>query len=240
MPTTPQILAFAPIHDKPGINPATGRRWVDATHAFIPEAKAFLRHHQMPASSIVMVDNSRPPVRMKEHVIDAIKNASENGPIRGVAFFCHGFRAGIQFGFRMADTGTLAKAISDNCADDVRVTFYACDAGRDNDKDRKDDLLEFGGDNGFADHVRDHLCSQGKRHCVVDAHTTPAHATKNPDVRRFEGMGSPIGGVGGYYLVPRDKRALFAKWRSALKTNIRFDFPYWSTQQIHEHLLTDV
>jgi hypothetical protein len=235
-----KIISFAPIHNKPGINPKTGKPWVDATHAFIPEAKAFMRHHAVPESHLHLVDNSKPAAWMKAFVLDTLAKEVENGPIHGVAFFCHGFKAGIQFGMRVPDVGGLTKIIAKNSVHDVRVSFYCCDAGRDDDKERTDDMEEFGGDNGFADRVRDHLCMEGKVHCVVDAHTTAAHTTKNPHVRRFEGMGSPLGGIGGYYIVPRAKRALFARWSSALKTNFRFSFPYWTTAEIHKHLLTDV
>jgi hypothetical protein len=235
-----RLIAFAPQHDRPGINPATGSPWRDATRAFIPEAKAFMRFHGCPEDQLYIIDNARTATQMRERVYRAIEEETKKGELRGVAFFCHGFKSGIQFGIRMPNVGDLVGRLAKNCAQDVRVTFYCCDAGRDADNDKHDDLEEFGGDDGFADHVRDRLCVEGRSHCVVDAHTSTAHTTMNPDVRRFEGMGSPVGGAGGYYLVPRKKWALFSKWRAALKTDVRFQFPFWPTAMVHQHLMTGV
>lgn len=228
------IIAFAPIHDKSGINPKNGRPWKDATHAFIPEAKAFLRHHKQPESDLVMVDNSKSPAEMKRAVYAALDREPRK-KIHGVAFFCHGLKDRIQFGIRQSDIPEFAEKMVKHADPALRVTFYACDAGRDNDGQRDDDLEQFGGDNGFADRVRDELCRHGNVRCVVDAHTTAAHTTMNPHVRRFEGMGSPVGGIGGYYIVPRGAK-VWGKWVKALKTDLRFAFPYLTTAEIHRLL----
>jgi len=228
----PRIVAFAPQYN-------TGTK-KDATGAFIPEAKAFIRFFDMGSEQLYIIDNNKPAGAMKKAVFAALEKEVSEGTLHGVAFFCHGLKDRIQFGIRKSDIIEMCRIIAKNCRDDVRVTFYCCDTGRDDDADRTDDLKEFGGDNGFADTVRDVLCSLGKSNCVVDSHTSAAHTTMNADVRRFEGMGSPLGGIGGYYIVPREKRALFAKWRAALKTDIRFQFPYWSTAEIHRVLMKDV
>jgi hypothetical protein len=235
--TKNKIVAFAAQHNTKGVNPRTGVPWRDATHAFIPEARAFMQHHKQPSSQLYMVDNTKSAVAMRSYVLQALEQEARSGnKVRGVAFFCHGFKSGIQFGFRMLQAESLARTIAEHATEDVRVTFYACDAARDNDNERSDDLLEFGGDDGFADHVRDYLCAAGATKCVVDAHTTAGHTTMNPDVRRFEGLGSPVGGVGGYYLVPREKRKLFAAWRKALRTDLRFDFPFMGAAEVHKRL----
>ncbi len=219
------IIAFAPTHNSP--------RKKDATGAFIPEAKKFLSFHRQPAGNLVLVENLAPRKRMEQHILDVLRQPRE-AHLHGVAFFCHGLKNRIQFGF--SDAAHLAANIATYAGPDVRVTFYACDAGRDDDAQRDDDLAEFGGDGGFADRVRDGLCVAGKVHCVVDAHTTAAHTTMNPDVRRFEGLGSPVGSVGGYYLVPRGSK-VWKQWRAALRTDFRFEFPYLTTAEIHRRLL---
>ena len=219
------IIAFAPRHNSPNKKDATG--------AFIPEAKKFLAFHRQPASNLVLINNDQPRKRMEQHVLDELRDPKE-AQIHGVAFFCHGLKNRIQFGF--SDAAHLAANIAIHAEPDVRVTFYACDAGRDDDRDRRDDLTEFGGDNGFADKVRDALCAAGKVHCVIDAHTTAGHTTTNPDVRRFEGMGSPVGGVGGYYLVARGSKT-WKTWRTQLRTtDLRFEFPYLTTAELHRRL----
>jgi hypothetical protein len=183
----------------------------------------------------VLIDNSKPAAVMKREVYAALDRAP-GGQIHGVAFFCHGLKDRIQFGIRQSDIPELVRKMNTYAEQALRVTFYACDAGRDSDGVRSDDLEQFGGDNGFADKIRDELCLQGNTHCIVDAHTSAAHTTMNPDVRRFEGMGSPVGGVGGYYIVPRGAK-VWGKWVKALKTDFRFTFPYLSTPAIHEHLV---
>lgn len=218
------ILAFAPAHNTPGKKDATG--------AFIPEARKFLRFHGQDADELVLVDNTKSRAWVETFVVGALE-APGLRELRGVAFFCHGLRNRIQFGF--ANTGRLASAIAKYADPSVVVTFYACDAGRDDDRERDDDLAEFGGDNGFADKVRDALCVAGRTYCVVDAHTTAAHTTMNPHVRRFEGLGLPAGGAGGYYIVPRGSTS-WSKWRAALRTDLRFEFPYLTTPQIHQRL----
>lgn len=231
------IIAFAPTTNKPGINAATGRPWKDATGAFIPEAKAFIDHHKKkPAgeAELVMIDNTKSEAAMREKVLAELARPRQQ-QLHGVAFFCHGMKDRIQLGIRKVHIPDLVSALRGHTELSVSVTFYACDAARDDDGQRDDDLAEFGGDNGFADKVRDELCVRGLNRCVVDAHTTAAHTTKNPHVRRFEGMGSSVGGVGGYYIAPQ-KSASWKKWVALLKTDFRFEFPYMSTADIHLRL----
>lgn len=218
------LLGFAPTTNSPGKKDATG--------AFIPEGRNFMKFHDEPADSLVLIDNTKPAAVMKARVLDSIREAPD---LQGVAFFCHGLRDRIQFGIRKKDLPELAQLLATKATGDLVVTLYCCDTGRDDDADRDDDLAEFGGDNGFADCLRDELCKAGVTRCVVDAHTTAAHTTMNPDVRRFEGMGSKVGGAGGHYIVPRGS-ALRKAWVRALKTNFRFEFPYLTTATILERL----
>src|SRR5690606_18287712 len=77
------------------------------------------------------------------------------------------------------------------------ITLYACDAARDGDSDRRDDVAPGpGGDGGFADALRDALSADHHMHGHVDAHASLGHATKNPFVRRFwmDGESADIGG----------------------------------------------
>ncbi len=216
-----RVLAFAPMHN-------TGTK-KDATGAFQPEARAFLRYHGQTAAEVVLIDNQTSPMRMRLAVYAALRARAAG--VQGIAFFCHGFRSGIQFGFRSPDLGAMLSAIPAP-APDLRVTLYACDAARDADRDRDDDRSDtVGGDGGFADTLRDRLSVIAPR-CVVDAHTTAAHTTRNPDVRRFEGPA----GAGGRYLIARGD-PLWPRWREALRGPMRFAFPFMPRAEIVAALL---
>ncbi|MBK7153843.1 MAG: hypothetical protein IPH72_19025 [Sandaracinaceae bacterium] len=98
--------------------------------------------------------------------------------------------------------------VLDWAAPHLRVERYACDAARDDDADRRDDVTQSaGGDGGFADQLRDALAAHGLTG-HVDAHAKPGHTTKNPHLRRFHMDGGP--GVGGEWLVEPGT----ALWRS--------------------------
>lgn len=219
------MIAFAPRYN------TKGRK--DATGAFQPEARRFLEHHKQAPDRLYIIDNSAPKSAMRRQVLDVL--TSYHGTcIECVAFFCHGYKTGMQFGFTKSDLDELASELALLGREDLSVPLYACDTARDADKDRLDDLEEFGGDGGFADELRDALCRAGVRYCCVDAHTTAGHTSRNPHVRRFEGMGSPLGGTGGYYIVPRKNRKAWTAWRKLLKTDFRYDYPLLTTSHIHE------
>lgn len=208
----------------------------DATGAFIPEGRKFMKFHDQPEGNLVMIDNTRSKPKMREAVFDTLQRSVEG--LTGVAFFCHGLKDRIQFGIGKSDLPELSRLLAKKSRDlTLVVTLYCCDTGRDEDRDTSDDLAEHGGDNGFADNLRDALCNVGITRCVVDAHTTAAHTTMNPDVRRFEGMGSLSGGAGGYYIVPRGS-SMRKAWIRELKTDFRFLFPYFTTAEILDRLRT--
>ena len=222
------VLVFAPAYN------AAGKR--DATGAFQPEAKAFRRHHGVPAANLVLVDNRLDRVSMRHIVLDTIaarrKASAEGRAPAAVAFFCHGAGRQIQFGFDARNVGDLARSLSGCTA--LRMPLFACSTGKGTGGEA---LAAFGGDGGFADALRDALCREGVVECCVDAHTTVGHTTRNPHVRRFEGMGSPVGGAGGYFIVHPGQKTLWRKWRRALReTNLRFDFPFMSVAEIHRGL----
>lgn len=211
------ILAFAPLHN------LDGKR--DATGAFHPEAQAFAK---LTGADVVLVDNDTPAISRREAVLDAIR---EHNPGQ-VAFFCHGWTTGIQFGFGVQHTLLLAETITGGWAGtDPRVVLYACLTAADGKTPGA------GGDGGFADEFRDALCRAGATWCRVDAHTTAGHTTRNPYVRRFEGQGSAVGGTGGQWIVA-PKSPLWKPWVRALReTDLRYRFPSMSVAEIHAELL---
>jgi hypothetical protein len=202
-------IAFTPKYNTPGLHDATG--------AFQPEARSFAKIH---GGVVVQVDNHATKQKMRESVIETLRNMIEQPTL--VAFFCHGWRTGIQLGFSSANVAELVPLFGISPA----VALYACSAG---------DGAGVGGDGGFADSLRDALCRDGNVFCQVDAHTTSGHCSRNPYVRRFEGMGSSVGGAGGYYIVtPRSEQ--WPAWKRALMGDLRLRFPTMSVASIHAEL----
>ncbi len=224
------IVAFAPRWNTPSKRDPDRH---DATGGFQVWGRRFLEHHGEDPASLILVDNHANPTVQMGLILDVL--SARAGVPACVAFFCHGFKAGIQFGFKLRHLRRLAGAIAALGDPAVKVPLYACDCARDLDADRRDDLEEFGGDGGFADLLRDHLCRAGAVDCRVDAHTTAGRADVNPNVRRFEGLGSADGGRGGYYIVPMDN-PLWPRWREALRTDYWYEFPFRTQAEIHSHL----
>jgi hypothetical protein len=197
-------IAIAPMHNSPGKRDATG--------AFLPEARAFARFN---GGKVLLFDNRKPTRERLIDVIDGLRGQRAHC----VAFFCHGLKGGIQVGANLRNVHVLAAALRDAGAS--IVPLYACDAARDADNDRGDDNADGpGGVGGFASA----LASHGFR---VDAHTTTAHTTKNPHVRRFDR------GPEGYWLVEPGS-AWWPTWRAALRDDpgFRLSFPLWEPERL--------
>ena len=228
-------LVFAPMYN-------TGKK-KDATGAFQPEAKRFCEYHGIDKENLILIDNKKPKYMQKAAVLDRIADEGP-GSIDSLVFFCHGFRSGFQFGFKLKDANDLAACVEDSTIDyefdDVgpSLIFYSCDMARDLDRDRDDDTQEFGGDGGMADTIRDALCVHGMVNCRVVAHSTTGHTDKNPYAKFFDGQGSPIGGVGGQMPVSR-KSPLWKSWVHNLRKSktFRFAFPYMTIGDVHTWLL---
>lgn len=219
------IIAFAPAFNTHGRHDATG--------AFQPEARAFLGHNGA-VGDLFLISNRNTEDAMRKQVLGAIGGLGRTlGADSAVAFFCHGLRRKIQFGFDVRNVDQLAHGIAEATYPGMRcalVVLYCCNTAG---------VPGVGGDGGFADALRDALCRAGSTYCQVDAHTTAGHTTRNPYVRRFEGKGSPVGGVGGYMLVaPKSK--LWPKWRKAMQDEhgtLRYEFPFMAVSEIHKRLL---
>lgn len=156
-----------------------------------------------------------------------------------VAFFCHGWRTGMQLGFDTASAGELAFSISESVrSTECSIALYSCSCGAGKLDTKYIAAKAETGDGGFADELRDAMCKRGVVHCRVDSHATVGHATSNPYVRRFEGNGSAIGGTGGNWIVAPGS-ALWMKWSKTLRSasNLRMRYPSMTTAEIHEELL---
>lgn len=209
-----KTIAFAPQHNTFGKKDASG--------AFQPEARRFGNIHK---AQVVHINNHFSQQTMSDIVIYHICSFKN---LELVAFFCHGTNKKIQLGFNIANIDLLAKAITTSCEHYVTVVLYCCLTGSGSG---------VGGDNGFADKLRDSLCINGITNCRVVAHTTAGHTTKNPYVRFFDGMGSPVGGTGGYYPVPPHSK-MWKTWINKLRNDetFRYRMPIMSINEIYQEL----
>lgn len=203
----------------------------DFKGAFDPEAKSFMRIHNIPEECRLKVDLSKPEAAKKKQVLDFIADLKAKGyRTSTIAMFCHGFSARVELGFRIANVGELVSAIQSVKIPGEYAGFilYCCSTGGGPGKD---------GDNGFADKLRDAMCQAGETDCVVEAHVTAGHTVRNPNKRRYMGMGSPVGGTGGIYIVSPGS-SMWRKWQRALQTDFRFQFHWMTIAQIHAYLIT--
>jgi len=217
----------------------------DVGGAFMPESYYFSYYNFAPIESTYIVDNGecaivgsrrKNPVsytQRKTTVLDALDSLPASQPKSIIAFFCHGWPTGIQFGFQtttsvayrsstFGDVTALAQAISRIASPDIKIVLYACSSGATDD--------------GFAASLRDSLSTSCPR-CRVDAHKTRGHSTKNPFVNRFE----PPAGNPGQLIVPNSHR-LWSKWRRTLNnpfgegSTLVWRFSQMTIPEVHEHL----
>lgn len=222
------VLAIAPAHNSPGKHDATG--------AFQPEAKAFVRLH---TGKLVLFDNRNGDSDRARECLDAL--ALENGKGHAcVGLFCHGFRTGLQTGVRIGprmigprSVKTWAEYLVNALNPDGVVALYACDAARDADADRADDMVTGpAGAGGFASELTREMAALGWGGWL-DAHVTTAHTTKNPYTRRFY---SDDDTEDGFWIVP-PKASQHRQWQRWLKSEVfRLSFPLMTAQQIQEWL----
>lgn len=198
----------------------------DWSAVFRPESLAFAKFHHIDDDQIVQIDISKPKAKRVEQLISAIDDHAKDGPIDLLACFTHGLKNSLpQFGI---SAERLAAAVASVKSPTIVVALYACSTG---------DGAGPNGDDGFGDRLRDFLCQDGSVGCRVVSHTTAGHAVRNPYVRMFEGLGSPVGGTGGSWIVAPGSQ-LWKKWRAALATGtLRFRFPLMTIADIHAELL---
>lgn len=172
----------------------------------------------------------------RQQVLDILDGYS--GPLlRVVSFVCHGYRNGVQLGFSIrnaserAATDELLDLLATKCRGDIVMPLYACSTGSSAPGESE-------GEGGFADYLRDGLCSRGLTYCRVDGHTEVADAVSCPHVRRFEGDGGSSAGDGGQWVVDPASE-LFASWRRALReTDMKYRFPLMKAAAVRAELET--
>lgn len=215
----------------------------DATGAFIPEAKAFKKLHNIPDENFIGVKCvGVPTVRRRRIVLDTIHDRGSEQLLDAVAFFGHGWPRGIQFGFNRDHVDELAALLERKASNDVRIVLYACLAAENDKRDSKVEGVGPATNGGFADELRDAMVLAGISEGLVDAHKTAGHTTWNPYVVRFlcKNVDAPdYGGVGGAWLVaPRSEH--WRDWIRALRNKsggLRYRFPFMSQFEILAELV---
>ena len=182
----------------------------DATGAFIPEARRFLVSNGM--GPLLLFDNRQSMCRRRKQAYQFLdENAMLEPPLIGI--FCHGWKSGIQLGFRRWSSRFLADRIVALGHPAPRIFLAACSTAQGWGKE-EGNRSNVGGEGGFADKLRDNLVARGIMGGWVDAHTTLGHTTRNPYVRRF--YMDPEGTYGAEWLVRPGSR-LWARWRIAVR-----------------------
>ena len=210
----------------------------DATGAFIPEAQAFKEHYDVPDTHFCGIDLvALPKAARRSEVYRAIHDATYGAPLDMIAFFGHGWPAGIQFGFAHEHISELGAILARKCAPSVKVILYACLTAENSVADQDHDHLGPGTDGGFADELRDEMVRHGLHSGWVDAHKTRGHTSWNPYVVRFyceSTADADYDGWGGTWLVaPRSE--FWRRWCKGLRSNsdnIRYRFPTMSELEL--------
>ena len=191
---------------------------MDATGAFIPEAKKFAKFHCIPKEMVIGIDCTRtnPPSRRRAQVLNALRDVEQ---LEIIAFFCHGWPNGIQFGFKRQHMKQLVGHFPAKSY--LKVAMYACLNAENDLRDKDHKNVGPGTDGGFADMMRDEMVRFGMTEGWVDAHKTAGHTTWNPYVVRFpceDVRDAEWGAEGGGWIVEPGS-TYWKKWIRALRKN---------------------
>lgn len=221
-----KALLFVPDFDSPGKKDVSG--------AFLPAARAFAKQYDLAPEDVIKrfaggvpLDQRRATCSLAIRAVDA--------PLDVLAFFCHGWKGGLQAGFLLQHQLLLARLLAQYAKPTAHVLLYACDTARDADVDAVDDRTTGpGGDGGFADGLRD-ACEALGRQITVVGHATTGHCAENPFARRFA---PNTGGQGGQWFID-PLHALWPLWRRSLadpRSSLRYRFWSMTTAQIEAEL----
>lgn len=214
-------LVIAPAFDSGGAHPK------DASGAFIPCARAFSSHYDLP--SPLLFDNRPTSLKARFNtILDYVSRTT--GKLDCFAAFSHGWHNGCQWGLEPVE---FARALAPHAAKSLTVCLYACSCGEDPTEigGGHEDDAPGAGDGSIADLLRDALNGLGVKARVL-AHSKIGHTARNPYVRVFD----PGATAGGEWLVS-PKSALWHRWAHAMQTtNIWERMPFMTRAQIELEL----
>lgn len=222
------LLCLTPRSNTPGKHDVTG--------AFAPEALEFARLHGGGAAHVKSFPNTA-EMSVRRGVCDlAIATAKPSV----LAFFCHGWRDGIQAGYRNKSCEALAALIAVTGVRELVIALYCCSTGDDGDADPTNQRTPGpGGEGGFADVLRDRCLDRGIR-ARVFAHATAGHTTENPFARSFGPDDAP--GTGGRWLV-EPGGVHWQAWKQALRdptSTLRYRAPLMAPAEVIAELTPKV
>jgi hypothetical protein len=204
----------------------------DATGAFIPEAEAFCKIHNVPESTQYAVDTLR-PFGIRRTSVLAVINSQPEKSVDAIAIFGHGWVDGIQIGFTRKKIDLLCDALEPVCKPNLKIALYCCWTAENDVVDTSKDIGP-ATDGGFADKLRDALSVRGINAGWVDGHKKPGHTTENPFVVRFRC--SDVLGIGGRWLVEPGSEH-WNEWVHDLKkSDLRYRFPFMTEGEIQQAL----
>jgi len=212
----------------------------DASGAFIPEAKAFATHHQVPDENFVGMKLIGNTLSLRRQLV-LERIVLHKGKLDAIAFFGHGWPSGIQFGFNKSHIEGLVSIMRPSCYSHVKVLLYACWTAENETKDKDHNNVGVGTDNGFADMLRDEMARKGMIYGWVDGHKTAGHTSWNPYAVRFHCRNVKDyakGAVGGCWLV-QPGSTIWKEWVAKLrnaKTGLRYDYPFMEDMEIQAML----
>ena len=208
-----RALVLAPAYDTPGRKDSSG--------AFQPEARRFVALNKL-AATVALFDSNR---ALPDRRLECSRIISRHTDVQVFALFCHGWKDGLQAGWRLPQAQQLADLLVLAGTRAATVILYACDAARDADQDRKDDTQPGpGGEGGMADALAQAMQSRGWQGRLF-AHSTPGHTTTNPWVRTW-GPGER----GAWVVEPGSD--LWIAWKRALQGDLRLRFPFFSRDDL--------
>lgn len=126
-----------------------------------------------------------------------------------LAFFCHGWRTGMQHGFRWRwGARMLAQCMINMKA--KYLVLYACSCGKTEDN--------------FAKWIAEELFEANYKPFKVIAHATRGHTTRNPNVVLYRNVPGRI--------VYKQRLPDWGEWKEMLKGEYRFDFPFVPIEEL--------
>ena len=193
---------------------------------FLREAEAFCDHRSQLGETVELVTLKKAPQwKLRQDVLTSILNCQHK--IDKLAFFCHGRPKWLRCGFHVWNVDLLADFIAQRCGRRLDIALYACSTGRElrsypwrlTSKEWKRSALP--GKAGFAARLTGALLDRGVD-VEVFAHSSKGHTTRNPYCYRF------CGDLARVYRVPIVQRGgvEWKAWKTALKTEKRFDVPF--------------
>lgn len=222
-----RAFVLCPMYDTPGRKDVSG--------AFGPESKAFIKTLNL-AATLRLFDNNRAMGDRRKEVDVALERVAGSN-MEVFAAFCHGWKDGVQFGYRIKDIPSLADRLVKACAPGVTIILYACDAARDSNESRADDRNPGpGGSGGFASELFMAMHKRGHVGCRVIAHSTEGHTTRNPYARVW--MQDADLHNGDWFVDPTSD--LFGKWRKELAgvpfPGFKYRFPFMTPAEVQAYL----